>query len=118
LSFVLVWPMGYNGLALAPGIAFTLSGLLGLYYVRKKLGRPLGIVTWTLAGDYMVALAAVDASVLVYRCLWPYDVGAGIVLRALWVLGVITLCAGMYAAVTRLKGFEEWGLLGQAFRRK
>ena len=38
-SFILVYPMGYNGLALSPGIAFTLSGLLGLYYVRKKLEK-------------------------------------------------------------------------------
>lgn len=118
LSFVLVWPMGYNGLALAPGIAFTLSGLLGLYYVRRKLARPLGIITWPLVGDYLVALAVVDASVLAYRYLWPYDVSAGIGIRSLWVLGVIALCAGMYACVTVMRGFEEWSLLGQAFRRK
>ena len=117
LSFVLVWPMGYNGLALAPGIAFTLSGMLGLYFVRKKLGRPLGIITWPLVGDYLVALAVIDASVLLYRFLWPYNVNAGIGMRSLWVLGVIALSAGMYAVVTRLKGFEEWGLLGQAFRK-
>ena len=117
LSFVLVWPMGYNGLALAPGIAFTLSGMLGLYFVRKKLGRTLGIITWPLVGDYLVALAVIDASVLLYRFLWPYNVNAGIGVRSLWVLGVIALSAGMYAVVTRLKGFEEWGLLGQAFRK-
>ncbi|MBR0150282.1 MAG: polysaccharide biosynthesis C-terminal domain-containing protein, partial [Synergistaceae bacterium] len=118
LSFILVWPMGYNGLALAPGIAFTLSGLLGLYYVRRKLGRPLNIITWTLAGDYLVALAAVDISVIAYRFAWPYDVSAGIMIRALWILGVIALCACVYSGVTLLKGFEEWQLLRQAFRGK
>lgn len=118
LSLILVWPMGYNGLALAPGIAFTLSGLLGLWYVRKKLGRPLGIMTWSLAGDYLVALAVIDIAVLAYRFVWPYDISAGIGMRALWVLGVIAVSAGAYGGVTVLKGFEEWKLLGQAFRRK
>ena len=118
LSLILVLPMGYNGLALAPGIAFTLSGLLGLWYVRKKLGRPLGIMTWSLAGDYLVALAVIDIAVLAYRFVWPYDVGAGIGMRSLWVVGVIAVSAGAYAGVTVLKGFEEWKLLGQAFRTK
>ncbi len=118
LSFVLVWPMGYNGLALAPGIAFTLSGLLGLYYVKKKLGRPLKIITWNLAGDYLVALAVIDIAVMVYRFAWPYDVSSGIMIRSLWVLGVIVLSAGVYAAVTWLKKFEEWQLLRQAFGKK
>ena len=118
LSFILVWPMGYNGLALAPGIAFTLSGLLGLYYVKKKLGRPLKIITWDLAGDYLVALAVIDIAVMAYRFVWPYDVSAGIMIRSLWILGVIALSAGVYSAVTLLKKFEEWQLLRQAFRKK
>ena len=117
-SLVLVWPMGYNGLALAPGIAFTLSGLLGLYYVRKKIGRPLGIITWGLAGEYLVALAGVDAAVLAYRFVWPYDVSAGIGIRALWVLGVVAVCAGVYAGITLVRKFDEWQLLRQAFRKK
>ena len=118
LSFILVWPMGYNGLALAPGIAFTSSGLLGLYYVKRKLARPLRIITWELFGDYLVALAVIDASVMIYRWVWPYNTDAGIGVRSLWVLGVIALSAGVYSIVTKLKGFEEWNLLGQAFKKK
>ena len=118
LSVILVWPMGYNGLALAPGIAFTLSGLLGLYYVRRKLGRPLGIFSWPLAGEYLAALSAVYFAVIAYRFVWPYDVSAGIGIRALWILGVIAVSAGIYSAVTAVRKFEEWKLLGQAFGRK
>ena len=118
LSLLLVWPMGYNGLALAPGIAFTLSGMLGLYYVKRKLGRPLNIITWELFGDYLVALAAVDIAVMVYRFVWPYNISAGIGIRAVWILGVIAVSAGAYSVVTVLKKFEEWQLLVQAFRRK
>ena len=110
--------MGYNGLALAPGIAFTLSGMLGLYYVKRKLGRPLNIITWELFGDYLVALAAVDIAVMVYRFVWPYNISAGIGIRAVWILGVIAVSAGAYSVVTVLKKFEEWQLLVQAFRRK
>ena len=106
------------GLPSSSTLAFTLSGLLGLYYVRNKLGRPLKIITWDLAGDYLVALAVIDIAVMVYRFVWPYDVSSGIMIRSLWVLGVIALCAGVYAGVTLLKKFEEWQLLRQAFRKK
>ena len=118
LSLILVWPMGYNGLALAPGIAFTLSGLLGLHYVRKKLGRPLGIISLELFGDYLVALMVIDISVMLYRWLWPYDPAGSLGMRSLWIAGVVVLSAGMYSAVTVLKKFEEWQLLGQAFGKK
>ncbi len=76
------------------------------------------IITWDLAGDYLVALAVIDIAVMVYRFVWPYDVSSGIMIRSLWVLGVIALCAGVYAGVTLLKKFEEWQLLRQAFRKK
>ena len=117
LSFVLVWPMGYNGLALAPGIAFTLSGLLGLYYVKRKLKKSLNIVTLRLLGEYIFALASIVIAVILYRLAWPYNVNAGIGLRSFWVLGVITLCVAVYSAVTFVRGFEEWGLLRQAFKK-
>jgi putative peptidoglycan lipid II flippase len=118
LSAVLVWPMGYNGLALAPRIAFTLSGMLGLRYVRKKLGRPLGIITRKVLGDYLVVLAVLDAAIMLYRFLLPYNPAWGLSLRALWILGVIGVAALMYGAATVKLKFEEWGLLHQAFSRK
>ncbi len=60
----------------------------------------------------------IDIAVMAYRFVWPYDVSAGIMIRALWILGVIALSAGVYSAVTLLKKFEEWQLLRQAFRKK
>ena len=116
-SLILVYPMGYNGLALAPGIAFTLSGMLGLYYVRKKLGRNLGIITSKVLGDYFIALTVLDASIMLYKFLWPYNPAGSLMLRASWILGVIAISAGMYSLVTWKMKFEEWGLLRQAFRR-
>ncbi|MBQ7220399.1 MAG: murein biosynthesis integral membrane protein MurJ [Synergistaceae bacterium] len=117
-SLILVYPMGYNGLALAPGIAFTLSGMLGLRYVRKKLGRPLGIITSRFFWDYLSALAVMDASIMLYRFLMPYNPAWQLGLRCVWMLGVIVLAAGVYSAVTLLMKYEEWGLLRQAFTKK
>ena len=116
-SLLLVWPMGYNGLALAPGIAFTLSGLLGLHYVRKKLNRPLGIITKKVAGDYLVALTVLDASVMLYKYLLPYNPASVLYIRALWLLGAVAVCAVMYFLASIWLKFEEWSLLRQAFRR-
>ena len=118
LSCVLVWPMGYNGLALAPGIAFTLSGMLGLRYVRKKLGRPLGIITSKVVWNYVISLAVLDAVIMLWKFVVPYNASAGLAMRCLWMLGAIGMSAGAYALITMRMKFEEWGLLVQAFRRK
>ena len=117
-SALLMYPMSYNGLALAPGIAFTLSGMLGLRYVRKKLGRPLGIITSWVFWNYLSALAAMDASIMLYKFVCPYSPAWGLGLRSVWVAGVIAVAAGVYSVVTWLLRFEEWGLLRQAFARK
>ena len=117
-SLILVYPFGYNGLALAPGIAFTLSGMLGLYFVRKRIGRPLKIFTWRIFWDYLVALTVLDASIMLYRFVLPYNPDARLNIRALWCLGVIALSAGSYCLVTLKMKFNEWKLLREAFRRK
>ena len=118
LSLLLIYPMSYNGLALAPGIAFTLSGMLGLYYVKRKLGKNLNIVSWKLFGDYLVALMVIDIAIMLYRFVWPYNPDARILIRSLWILGVIALSAGSYSVVTLKMKFEEWKLLRQAFMKR
>lgn len=114
-SLILIYPMGYNGLALAPGIAFTLSGMLGLRYVRKKLNRPLKIITKKFLGDYFLALTVLDVAIVIYKFLMPYNPDSRLLIRALWVLGVIILSAITYSITTMRMNFDEWKLLKQAF---
>ena len=116
-SLLLVYPMSYNGLALAPGIAFTLSGMLGLYYVKKKLNRPLNIITKKFFWDYLIALTILDASIMIFKFVLPYNAASSLLIRSLWCLGVIALAAVMYSGATIKMKFEEWNLLKQAFRR-
>ncbi len=118
LSLILVYPMGYNGLALAPGIAFTASGILGLYYVKRKLGKPLNIINMNLIGNYLFALMIMDIAVMLYRFVWPYSTDARILIRSVWILGVVAAGACSYAIVTAVMKFEEWKLLRQAFMKK
>lgn len=118
LSLILIYPMGYNGLALAPGIAFTASGILGLYYVRKKLGKPLNIINMNLIGNYLFALMIMDIAIMLYRFVWPYSTDARILIRSVWILGVVAVGACSYAIVTLMMKFEEWKLLRQAFMKK
>ena len=118
LSLILVYPMGYNGLALAPGIAFTASGILGLYYVKRKLGKPLNIINMNLIGNYLFALMIMDIAVMLYRFVWPYSTDARIMIRSVWILGVVAAGACSYAIVTMIMRFDEWKLLRQAFMKK
>ena len=116
-SLLLVYPFGYNGLALAPGIAFTLSGLLGLHFVRKKIGKPLKILTRQVCWDYLVALTVLDASIMLYRFVLPYNPDARLTIRALWCLGIIIIGTGSYCLVTLRMKFNEWKLLREAFMK-
>lgn len=115
-SLILIYPMGYNGLALAPGIAFTLSGMLGLYYVRKKLNMPLNIITNKFFWDYLTALAVLDVSVMAFKFILPYNPEAGLLMRASWCLGVIILATVSYGLAAMKMKFAEFNLLKAAIR--
>ena len=114
-SLILIYPMSYNGLALAPGIAFTLSGILGLYYVKKKLGCNLKIIDLKLVGNYLVSLAVIDITVLIYKYFIPYSTDAKILTRSLWIAGAVILGAVSYAVITILMKFSEWKWIKDAF---
>ena len=117
LSVALMFPLGYNGLALAPSIAFTLSGFLGLHYVRKKLGRPLRVVSLDWIGDMLFALMWLDIVVRSCRYLLPYNPDSTLSVRALWCLGIIAVGIAVYSAVTLLMRFSEWSWIRQAFSK-
>ena len=118
LSLALMFPMGYAGLALAPSAAFTLSGLVGLRYVRRKLGQPLGVLSgrWTL--KIAAALALTILAATAYGCALPYVPSAPLTRRALWCLGVILAGAAAYAAATLALRCEEWRWIREALGRR
>ncbi len=117
-SLLLMIPMGYNGLALAPSISFTLSGLLGLHYIRKKLSRPLKILTLSWAWDMLTAIIALYVVVEAWHFFLPYNPGAALTVRIGWCLGVIILSIAVYGGTTWIRGFSEWEWIRQAFSRK
>ena len=117
-SLILIYPMGYNGLALAPGIAFTLSSLLGLYYVRKKLAMSLKIISLRRICEYIIALSVIFISVSIFKFLWPYDPAGKLFIRVSWCAGVIIFSAVTYSITTLLLKFNEWQWLKTAFIKK
>ncbi len=113
-SLALMFPMDYAGLALAPSLAFTLSGWLGLHYIKKKTGLPLNIISpaWFLKS--LAALALMSLVIYGYCLLWPYSPAASLTNRVLWCCGVTFAGAAVYTAVTLLLKFEEWRWLKEA----
>ena len=108
LSLVLMFPMGYGGLALAPSVAFSLSGLLGLYFIRKKIGRPLAVVSVGWLWKSFAALALMVTALMFYGFLLPYIPSAGIWARLGWCAGAVAVGASTYAAATLSMKFDEW----------
>ena len=118
LSLALMFPMGYAGLALAPSAAFTLSGLVGLGYVRRKLGQPLGVLSGRWTFKIAAALALTILAATAYGCALPYVPAASLGRRALWCLGVILAGAAAYAAATLALRCEEWHWIREALGRR
>lgn len=113
-SLALMFPMDYAGLALAPSIAFTLSGLLGLSYIRKKLGQPLHILSWSWLGKSSLALVVTGLAVWGCSLLRPYDPSAAFHTRALWCLWVPACGTIAYAAATLALRCDEWRWVAEA----
>jgi putative peptidoglycan lipid II flippase len=108
LSFLLMFPMGCGGLALAPSVAFSLSGLLGLFYIRKKIRRPLRIFSPAWIFRIATALASMLVVLFLYVRLAPYAPSASLSSRTAWCAGAAAAGAFVYAAATLALGFDEW----------
>jgi putative peptidoglycan lipid II flippase len=118
LSFLLMFPMGYGGLALAPSVAFSLSGFVGLWYIRKKLARPLSVVPVAWIVKSLLALASMGLVLFLYTFFLPYAPSAGLWKRAGWCMGVVAVGSAAYVAATLLLRFEEWCWIKGAVMKK
>jgi putative peptidoglycan lipid II flippase len=108
LSLVLMFPMGYKGLALAPSVAFSLSGLVGLRCLRARVGRPLATLTGRWVIKTAAALMMMTLALALYSRLLPYAPSVGLAFRATWCAGAALLGGGTYAAATLALKFDEW----------
>jgi putative peptidoglycan lipid II flippase len=114
LSLLLMFPMGYGGLALAPSVAFTLSGLLGLRLIGKKIEHPLRIASKSWACRTVAALTLMALALYLWGAFLPYNIHAGLPARVGWCLGAMLTGAGVYAAVTLALKFDEWQWIREA----
>jgi hypothetical protein len=104
-------------LALAPSVAFSLSGLVGLRCIRKKTARPLSIVSMGWLGKSVTALLLMVFVLRVYVFLLPYAPGASFGVRAVWCAAATLLGIFAYAAATLAMKFEEWNWIKGALRK-
>ncbi len=110
LMLILMRPMGFAGLALAPGIAALANFLMLTHTIRKKVGRPgYKSLVWHMV---KTAIAALAGAVVIYLILNYFDVYTGY--------------AGILATAIRLAisfacGLSVFGVLGLGlgiFKRK
>lgn len=117
LSAILMFPMSYGGLALAPSIAFTLSGFLGLHYVGRKIGRPLRVISRGWICRMLTSLALMAVALHLYGLLLPYDVRAHLTTRVFWCLGAMLAGVAVYTIATLALKFDEWQWVRGALAR-
>ncbi|MDR1731446.1 MAG: murein biosynthesis integral membrane protein MurJ [Synergistaceae bacterium] len=120
LSLALMFPMGYGALALAPSVAFTLSGLLGLFFIRQKLGSSLGsrILSKKWIFKTTLSLALMAVALYLYKTFLPYETDIRLSLRAAWCFGAVLAAVFVYVLSTLTLRFEEWQWIKGALFRK
>lgn len=118
LSIALMFPLGYQGLALAPSIAFSLSGFLGLYFIRKHLRHPLRIFSMKWVWKIGVALCFMGLFLTLYIHSIPYSPHSSLSMRIAWNLGSVFVGMISYSLTTLFLGCDEWHWIKDALNRK
>lgn len=117
-SAALALPMKMNGIALASSLAFTFSSGVGIALLRHFMPVPLRLFSTGWLLKIAAACVAAAAVGLTWRALWCYPVGASLLWRGGWIIGITMACAAVYSAATLKLKCEEWNLISQALRRK
>jgi putative peptidoglycan lipid II flippase len=113
----LMLPMGYGALALAPSVAFSLSGLLGLRYIHKRTGLSLSLFPSAWLKKSGAALIAMALALRLHGALLPYASQAPLGARAAWCAGAVLIGGGVYAAATLWLKFDEWRWIRDALTK-
>lgn len=119
LSFVLVRPLGYIGLATAYSVSGLVSMALLLYFLRRKLGHMDGRRMLQSALQCVLASAIMAAAVLLFTH-WSegaWDMTSKI-MQVLQVLGGVVIGAGVYGAAALAMRMEETELVLSVVKRK
>lgn len=113
LDFVLIWPLGGNGLALGTATAATLQFVAAVFCVQARLGR----FDWRPLWISLTKTAA--ACVAMFAACWGMlqlcNDGAALTSRLLRVALPFAAAVAVYFAAARLLGLRELDLL---FRRR
>jgi putative peptidoglycan lipid II flippase len=117
-SAALVFPMGMNGVALASSLAFTFSSAVGMFMLRRSMNAPLHLISPRWAARTGISCAVMLAAGMAWKHFWQYPVSTPTWFRGVWILGIVVICAAVYAAVSWKAGCEEWSLILAAFHKK
>jgi len=118
LNVILMPSMGVRGLALGTSIASLLKTMLMLYFLRKRTGHLGGRL---IVPDMLKAAAGAGlllGSLLLLQHFFPFDTGASIVSRGVYLLGFAFTGGADYAVSLMLLRSVPAGILLQRFRRR
>jgi len=119
LNFALVRPMGFEGLALATTIAFTLNAVLLIGLLARRHGNPFD--PGSLAEFAKVLLASAVASAAAYgvhEAIAPQVGTETLLTRAVAVLPAIATAAALYAAACYFLQIRDIRSLANTLRRR
>lgn len=119
LSFILVRPLGYIGLALAYSISGLVSMFLLLFFLRRKLGHMDGRNMVISALKCLIASAIMAVAVVAFahwsEAAWEMT---GKLMQIIQVLIGVAIGAAVYAIAAMVMGMEEIGMVLGVVKKK
>ncbi|MDO5563130.1 MAG: murein biosynthesis integral membrane protein MurJ, partial [Synergistaceae bacterium] len=117
-SLMLMPVFRYAGLAAAVATAFTSASVYGCWALSRNLDQRLGIFDKSWVIKILPSLAVMIIIVTAIKYLTPYPYLSGVVVRAAWLISVMLLGAGAYAASTIILKCPEWQWIRGAVVKK
>ncbi|HKJ84411.1 MAG TPA: murein biosynthesis integral membrane protein MurJ [Mariprofundaceae bacterium] len=108
LAMILMWPLGYLGLALATSLASWLNAALLIRHLRKTHGTLFDAITAKRMLQALFASMLMLILLLVLLYAWPFPAGGGKGMQALWLSiavggGILTFLAAARLCGERLQ---------------
>jgi len=103
---ILMWPLGYLGLALATSLASWVNAMLLFLHLRRRYGAVLDAATLGRMLRAILACVPMAAFLLGLGMLWPWP--AQKALQAVWLTAAVAGGAGTFFLAARLLGESLW----------
>jgi putative peptidoglycan lipid II flippase len=118
IGSLLMTRFSYMGLAAGTSCAFTGASFFGAWRLRRDIGMPIKLFDPSWLFRLLFSCGTMFCSLAFASSAFPYPAESVFAVRTLWLLAMILLGCGLYAALTIVLKCPEWAWIKGAIALK